>query len=820
MALKKFFEKNEFSKVIDLFNSKNHKTEEDYIITALSYFNLNQTNKAISLLKEILRENPDNLDALFNLTTIYYKIKNWNKVKEFGLKYYEKDNNDWAINDMLAELWLFEGDFDKSLFHLENAFNAAPSEMSAYFKNRISIFKEKINKVKKLPKLAFICAKGLDNFINDIIDGLSENYWVRKFVVTTDKEIYSAIDWADIIWFEWANEVAIIGSNYQNTSTKPAIVRLHSYESLAYYPQKINWNNIDKLILVAEHIKDIIKMYMPNIENLVDIEVINNGIDIEKIKFTPHKKGFNIAWVAHISYKKNPPMMLQIIKKLVEKDNRYKLHIAGDFQDLRYEIYLKHMVREMNLENNVIFYGWVDDMDEWWEDKNYLLSTSIHESFGYNIAEALAKGIKPIIHNFYGSKNLWPENFIFNTINEAVDMILSNDYDSEKYRKFIEKYSLDKQIDEIKKIIKIQTAKQSSNNYYLKKEILTLYYKSFSGSNTISLYKLNSWKIKEKYDIKLYKLTANFFKKKEILKSKMIITTHGPIFKNNNIINLELWHGFPLKAMGLMDNNEKNKIKVKKIFSNTDYIISYSNMYSMLMSACTGIPKEKFFITGMPRNDFLFLSSGKNNISKFYNVLDKKIIFFMPTFRFGFNRVEGKKNFNNIFGFEHFDYEVFFEFLKQNNILFIAKLHPNEENKINININNENFKLLRDRDLEKNNMDLYELINGVDLLITDYSSIYFDYLLLNKPIIFTPVDLEEYKKTRGLLLDPYDYWTPGEKALTQKELQKYILKAFNNDEYSEKRNEIKNIIHYYQDEKSSQRVWNLIDELIGRKKIF
>jgi glycosyltransferase involved in cell wall biosynthesis len=48
-------------------------------------------------------------------------------------------------------------------------------------------------------------------------------------------------------------------------------------------------------------------------------------------------------------------MMLQIIKKLVEKDKRYKLHIAGDFQELRYQIYLKHMVKEMNLENNVIF---------------------------------------------------------------------------------------------------------------------------------------------------------------------------------------------------------------------------------------------------------------------------------------------------------------------------------------------------------------------------------------------------------------------------------------------------------------------------------
>ncbi|WP_075780469.1 glycosyltransferase [Marinitoga sp. 1137] len=486
MNLRQLFENKKFEKVINLFYSKKDRTEEEYIIAALAFLNLNKVNKAISTLKELLRKNPDNLDALFNLTTIYYKKKNWNRIKEFGLKYFEKDPDDWAINDILAEVWLFEGDFDKAITYLENAFKAAPKEMTKYFEARISFFKNKITNAKKLPKLAFICAKGLDNFINEIIEGLSENYWVRKFVVTTDKEIYSAIDWGDIIWFEWANEVAIIGSNYSQTQIKPVILRLHSYEALSYYPTKINWNNIDKLILVAEHIRDIIKMYMPDIENMVDIEIIPNGIDIETINFKKRQKGFNIAWVAHISHKKNPPMMLQIIKKLVEKDNRYKLHIAGDFQDMRYEIYLKHMVKEMNLENNVIFYGWVDDMDEWWEDKNYLLSTSVHEGHPYNIMEGMARGLKPVIHNYYGSKKQWPENLIFNTVDEAVNLILNADYNPEEYRRFVEKLSLKNQISLIKKNVLIYNKEleliNNLKNSYLEDDYMALLSKWFHHS--------------------------------------------------------------------------------------------------------------------------------------------------------------------------------------------------------------------------------------------------------------------------------------------------------------------------------------------------
>ena len=108
-------------------------------------------------------------------------------------------------------------------------------------------------------------------------------------------------------------------------------------------------------------------------------------------------------------------------------------------------------------------------------------------------------------------------------------------------------------------------------------------------------------------------------------------------------------------------------------------------------------------------------------------------------------------------------------------------------------------------------------MNGVDLLITDYSSVYFDYLLLDRPIIFVPVDLEEYRKTRGFLLEPYDYWTPGKKALNQKDLQNMILQSFIKDDNVERRNELKNIVHYYQDGNSSERVWNLIDRILMKK---
>ncbi|MDD5529898.1 MAG: glycosyltransferase [bacterium] len=313
-------------------------------------------------------------------------------------------------------------------------------------------------KGREMPKLAIICGEGMDGFIDDIIKAVSNEYNTKKFVIRNtkdvEKEIQMAVDWADIVWFEWANDVAVIGTNYQGIIGKKVIVRLHSYEVFANFPPRINWSVVNTLVFVANHIKEILKRKIPDIEKKVKIEVINNGVDVEKFVYKTRKPGFNIAYVGYINYKKNPAMALQIIKKLVDIDSRYKLHIAGDFQEPRYKVYFEHMIEEMKLKNNVVFYGWQANISEWVKDKNYLLLTSVHEGHPYCVMEAMASGIKPAIHNYYGAKEQWPEEILFNSIDEAVEIFKSKDYNSAKYRKLIEsECSLEKQIGKIKCIL-------------------------------------------------------------------------------------------------------------------------------------------------------------------------------------------------------------------------------------------------------------------------------------------------------------------------------------------------------------------------------
>jgi glycosyltransferase involved in cell wall biosynthesis len=236
-------------------------------------------------------------------------------------------------------------------------------------------------------------------------------------------------------------------------------VRLHRYEAfreyhfLREYSSLINWQNLDGAIFVSEFVKKVVEgrgVKLP--EKTV---VIHNGLNLKRFILKERSKGFDIGWVAGIIPRKNLHLALEVMNRLVQIDSRYTLHVAGEFKDDLYEIYIKHLVKKMGLEKNVIFYGWVDDMDEWWEDKNYILSTSIHESFGYSIVEAMAKGIKPVIHHFPGAEEFYDEEFLFTSVEEAVEKIISDDYDSRKYREYVLKrnWTLEHQTEKFEEFI-------------------------------------------------------------------------------------------------------------------------------------------------------------------------------------------------------------------------------------------------------------------------------------------------------------------------------------------------------------------------------
>ncbi|HHU76363.1 MAG TPA: hypothetical protein GXZ24_05665 [Firmicutes bacterium] len=345
-----------------------------------------------------------------------------------------------------------------------------------------------------------------------------------------------------------------------------------------------------------------------------------------------------------------------------------------------------------------------------------------------------------------------------------------------------------------------------------------------SGSNTLALYKNVTDKIAKAYSVELIdskNKKGNYYL--DLLESKLVMHTHDGSFDNTQI-NVQLWHGFPLKTLSNMANFPENiKTRNSLRWSKLDAVISYSQTYSTFMNACFGINGNKYIITGMPRNDLLFGTEGKKKLSKLIkcNLDKKKVILYMPTFRETIHELtDGDENKFNILQASGFDMEKYDDFLKDQDIIMVLKFHPvhiKQATNYIKEMNLKNIYILDDISLNQSSLDLYEIINAADLLITDYSSIYFDFLLLDKPIIFVPLDLQEYKNSRGFLIENYDFWTPGPKCFILDQLMDEIKKSLNyHSYYQRERKTICNIVHHYKDANSSLRVWELIDSLMKK----
>lgn len=298
-------------------------------------------------------------------------------------------------------------------------------------------------------KIGFFCIKGLEAFIAPISARIATlpRYEVSENWISDFAGVQEQIAESDIVWLEWANEMSVsltqqLANSLQN---KIVIIRLHSYEALAQMHRSINWNVVSAVVFVADHIKKYCTLEHPN------QIVIPNGIQLENFKFSQRTHGNDIAFIGGLSHKKGIMLLAHAFASL---PINFKLHMAGEWQDDRERIYFAHIINELGISERVIYYGQMphDQISDWLSDKNYILCTSPWESHNLSICEAMASGLKPLIHNFWGVTGIYPKEYVWSSFKDLSRMISADSpFDSFAYRKFIKKrYDFD---DKIKRIL-------------------------------------------------------------------------------------------------------------------------------------------------------------------------------------------------------------------------------------------------------------------------------------------------------------------------------------------------------------------------------
>lgn len=232
----------------------------------------------------------------------------------------------------------------------------------------------------------------------------------------------------------------------------------------------------------------------------------------------------------------------------------------------------------------------------------------------------------------------------------------------------------------------------------------------------------------------------------------------------------QLWHANgAVKYFGYRDKTIKTRPasahrRFKKVYSRFHHIAVSSNEMAYIFSEAFGAEPKRIIKTGVPRTDYFYNQNAVNTAAeKVHAALpqlkNKKLLLYAPTFR------DDEFDVTNI----HLDIAAMKKQLSEDYHLLL-KFHPA--------VKLTGFKNDRFVTDVSGSFDINSLLAAADILITDYSSIPFEFSILKKPMIFFPYDLNDYEKSRGLWFN-YQSFMPGPVAFSTKE----IINILNNDNF-------------------------------------
>ena len=303
-----------------------------------------------------------------------------------------------------------------------------------------------------------------------------------------------------------------------------------------------------------------------------------------------------------------------------------------------------------------------------------------------------------------------------------------------------------------------------------------------------------------------YSGLLNFKKYSSLLKARMIFMSEMyPLYTKKNSQKVVFLNYFiPFK-----EDYGYRKYALQKMNDVIDYSFTTSLLSSYIISTVYRIDLSKCFALGFSRNDSLLSCEQNVDLERTINdAVDyqvKHVLLYTPTHR----EYERESHVHRSFLGIDINYQLLEDILRANNAVIICKLHAAQ----NADVIDKKLPKGVIVHSSTSNYGLCELLSRADCLITDYTSTYFDYLLLDRPVLFNFYDYDLYKQKRGFSYDPLEPFLAGDVFRDEKSFL-VALKSFfeGKDIYSNQRQIIRDIHHKYRDTNTSERICNFLLE--------
>lgn len=292
--------------------------------------------------------------------------------------------------------------------------------------------------------------------------------------------------------------------------------------------------------------------------------------------------------------------------------------------------------------------------------------------------------------------------------------------------------------------------------------------------------------------------------------SKYIIDCNSFVYKRRRRqIRIHLGHGMPVKID--LDYSRK--------FGDCDQYLVLSEFWKEIYTKQILVPEQKLCCLGYPRNDVLAnppaCTAWKEAVAAY-----RRVILWMPTYRQHRRHMEEAMANKYPYGMPCIhgreELEAFHRILCEKNVLILFRPHPVQELSLFRDSGLTHVKIADDSYLDEHQITLYELLAKSGGLITDYSSVYFDYLLTDQPVALTIEDREEYFQHFALAFPDYKAYIKGSYIENIEDLIQFILDTAEGiDTCRQERLRAKEMFHSHVDGRSAERITDMLESKYG-----
>jgi glycosyltransferase involved in cell wall biosynthesis len=306
----------------------------------------------------------------------------------------------------------------------------------------------------KRPKVAFLrCGSGEDGVLADVCEFVRQRFATEFQIGADSAKLTELMQWGDICWFDGGGEMVVEAS--RRVERKRIVVSLRRCDIRDRWVKQVQWENVDILVQIGSSaVEETLLPQVPDLRNRTRLVVVPNGVNLDRYLFRRRMHGKSLACMGCLTMEANPAFLLQCMQKLHYIDPQYRLFFSGLFESPSLEQYIRYMVQTLDLAHVVFFEPYPGDLNGWLSDKHFVVAAGIGENQVEALLAGMACGLKPVIHNFPGAAKLFPTRYLFNIAEQFCEQVLSQDYEGESYRRFVQdRYPLQVQLKTVNGIL-------------------------------------------------------------------------------------------------------------------------------------------------------------------------------------------------------------------------------------------------------------------------------------------------------------------------------------------------------------------------------